>query len=625
MARVAGLCSLRAAEHAPWLEPAVSLMRHRAGMTEARWELPSLAVSAVSLGSADASQIGRHEAATIFFIGDLLNLPDVCQAYGQRAEGCDAAGALVQLYLRHGLRPFHDLNGGFLIGIWDARQPRLHLMTDRLSLCKTYVTRVHGALLFASEVKALLAHPRTDREVDPEALEHMLSLGYLAEDRTLYAAIRLLSGGTLLTYDPHTGSLECRSYWQPEWSTQDNRRSLEECADEMAQRLESAVRRRIGAYQRIALPLSGGLDSRTLLGLARRVAPAGTIEAYTAGHDHSFDVRFGRELARRCDARHKFLPLPEDFLAQWADSFAWLTDGMATVHHAWMMAVRRALAPETEVLLTGFFGDTPTQSRKKLLPFLEMEPFLEAASRAHRYVATDEEIRTLLRPAVFQQVGGGADRAFRRCLQAARVDRLPDRERVANVMLRQQRGISYQVALLGSAVPTRAPFTDNDVLDFSMTIPLQYRINRTLLQTIICRTLPQLAGVPNDINEGVPLNAGRLQRGLYWRWERLYKKQLPQWTGGLIARHERRAYAHHGEWMRQEPVRSYLTRTFAEQVKYLEPWFNAGAVQQLLQRHLEGPADLFRQVSAVLTLMAWFRQAEQLRPVAMPRIARQAA
>ena len=200
-------------------------------------------------------------------------------------------------------------------------------MTDRLGLKKLYYSTLGTqGLLFASEVKALLAHPGVRRTVDLQGLTQFLAFEHLLEDRTLYEGVRLLRGGMCLSYSVVDGTLTLTPYWTARFITAANRRSLNECADELAQRLTVAVDDHLRDARRIGIPLSGGLDSRALAGFTRRLRPGAELRTSTAGHRHTYDVVFARRIARVCRTRHAMVPLAEDFLARWGASFAWLTE-----------------------------------------------------------------------------------------------------------------------------------------------------------------------------------------------------------------------------------------------------------------------------------------------------------
>ena len=106
------------------------------------------------------------------------------------------------------------LDGMFAFAIWDDRRERLVLGRDRLGKKPLYYWARHGRLVFASEIKAVLAHPAVPRRLDPSAIPAYLTFGYVPTPRTFFDGIRSLPPGHVLTFEPG-GEPVVERYWQP--------------------------------------------------------------------------------------------------------------------------------------------------------------------------------------------------------------------------------------------------------------------------------------------------------------------------------------------------------------------------------------------------------------------------
>lgn len=617
MAGLAGILTAIPQGGRSWLPAALRLLQHAPAGHTAQWHGESLGLAAVSPDAAQALEICQQDAVTLFVLGEPANVTELLAAHGVTMPARHRPGRAAQLlalYVAKGLAPLHALNGIFTVGIWDRRAGTLQLVTDRLNLQPVYYAATPSGLLFASEVKALLAHPAVSRTVDQESLGQFLALGYVLDDRTLYTAIRLLSGGHVLTYALRTGLLTLARHWVPRF-VPGPARSMAAWADALHERLQRAVRRDLLRTQRPMIPLSGGWDSRTLLGLAQALQPEAPLRTLSVGHHHTHDVVLARRMARRCRSEHRFLPLAEDFLARDADAFIWLTDGLVNAYNSWCFGIRADAAQGSDRLFSGYLGGAISAVDKVLWTARTLETVEEETFRRHRLVCTDDDLRQLLKPAVYRRAGDAARAGFARSVREAEAEDVRDRGAVADVWQRQRRYIAYQVGLFGSVVPVSAPFADNDVLDCFLTMPFEIRHNRESYRQMLCRHLPRLAAVPDETHAGLPLSAGRVRQGVYWRWERLVKTQLPRASGGLWRPHDRREYAHYAEWMRQPTTRAYLRETLAGGAEHLGEWFDAAAVTRLVDRHMTGAADCFRQLSALLTLVLWFQQADRIEVV----------
>lgn len=615
MSGLAGRCSTEPLEAGrPWLDRAAALLRHRPEHHVFGWAEEPLALRYCSVQEqADRLDTAAAHGCQLMVVGEYFNVEALAARYGLRTASTGRAEILLALYLAHGLAPLEGLNGIGTVGVWDGRQGQWQLITDRLGMRKLYYALVPGAVLFASELKALLADPRVSRAVDVHAVAQLLSFGYVPGERTLYPAIRSLRGGSVLTYALRSHQLSVRRYWEPRYATAGNRDSLEACADELAWRLHTAVRRNLDGSRRIGIPLSGGLDSRALLGFACDLRPAEELPTFSVGHRHTYDVVFAQRMAGVCGTRHRFLALEPDYIARRGRAFAWLTDGMVNVHHGWQMGLLDVLPAACDRVLLGFIGGVLTGYPYQMKSiWQEEERALEDAFvRFSRHACSEEQLAALLRPGAYRQVQGQVEEELRQCHRTAVADEPVDRNRVVSLLHNQQREMSFFLSMYGSALPVGTPFTDNDVIDYLLTIPVRYRLEKQLHTQLVLRHLPRLARVPSD-KTGLPLDAAPARLAQHRRWRRLLTEQLPRWSGGGYRPHDRRAYAHYNEWLRQPAMRTFLTETFRSGWRHLEPWCDRTAVDELLTQHFTGSQSAYRQISALLTLLLWFEQADRI-------------
>jgi asparagine synthase (glutamine-hydrolysing) len=164
------------------------------------------------------------------------------------------------------------LRGMFAFALWDDKARRLFLVRDRLGIKPLYVaTLSNGGLAFASEAKALLAHPAIARRLDPRGVRAYLSYGYVPAEATVFAGIRKLRAGWLLEW--HDGRETERRYWELEYRPQGSAPALEDAAVELRRLLAETVEMRLQADVPVGAFLSGGIDSSTVTALAAKAYP----------------------------------------------------------------------------------------------------------------------------------------------------------------------------------------------------------------------------------------------------------------------------------------------------------------------------------------------------------------
>src|SRR5439155_25240891 len=133
---------------------------------------------------------------------------------GQRFAGDSHAELLIHGFRAQGPAFFGGLHGKFAAALWDATSRRLVLVNDRFGMKPLYYARRPGRLVFASEIKALLADPAVSRQTNLRGLAQFFTFGQLLGEDTLFEGVRLLPAAGLLAYDADSGHLTLDRYWR---------------------------------------------------------------------------------------------------------------------------------------------------------------------------------------------------------------------------------------------------------------------------------------------------------------------------------------------------------------------------------------------------------------------------
>jgi asparagine synthase (glutamine-hydrolysing) len=214
------------------------------------------------------SEDGRF---TLVFNGEIYNFRELrasLASSGLRQTSSGDTQVLLHGLIRWGAAFVERLNGMFTFAFWDDRERELLLARDPLGIKPVYYAEPQaGSLLFASEIKALCAHPDVRREPDFQTIQQHLTFCHSCSDRTALAGIRRLPPGSLLRWRARNSAVEIRQYWRPQFG---GAAQHEDSTD--VERLRSAVadatRRQLVSDVPIGSFLSGGLDSSLITAIA---------------------------------------------------------------------------------------------------------------------------------------------------------------------------------------------------------------------------------------------------------------------------------------------------------------------------------------------------------------------
>jgi len=289
-------------------------LRHRGPDGEGLWiegpvGLGHRRLSIVDLAAGQQPMKSADGNSCLVFNGEIYNhlqLRQRLETLGHRYQTRSDTETILHLYER-GERGVEELGGMFAFALWDRARSTLLLARDRLGIKPLYYACSERELLFASEIKAILAagFPAVlNRDVLPE----FLASRYLASDETFFQGIRKLLPGRTLSWSRDGGFRE-RRYWQVPAATDEEsgpQLTLREHAAAVRTRLSAAVESQLMADVPLGLFLSGGLDSS---GLAALMAPmmGGRLQTFSVGfaEAEANELAYARLAARAVGAEHR--------------------------------------------------------------------------------------------------------------------------------------------------------------------------------------------------------------------------------------------------------------------------------------------------------------------------------
>lgn len=223
---------------------------------------------------------------------------------------CDVE-VLAHLYEEFGDGFIEKLNGQFSFAIYDAKRKRLILARDQAGITPLFYTVVDGALIFASEIKAILCHPQVKKEVDLRGLDQVLSFPGLVSPTTMFKGISSLKPGHFITASIQDGTIHMnvKEYWDliyPEERQVSGYMDADYYIGRFDELFRQAVNYRLMADVPVGFYLSGGLDSSLIGAVMAKLSPAQQWRSFSiAFNDNSIDERtFQRLMADYIGSTH---------------------------------------------------------------------------------------------------------------------------------------------------------------------------------------------------------------------------------------------------------------------------------------------------------------------------------
>jgi asparagine synthase (glutamine-hydrolysing) len=299
MCGIAGMYNPRGLDPDPRLIRAMSAaIAHRGPDAEgfhvdAVAHLAARRLSIIDLAGGDQPIYTPDRRMCIVYNGELYNyrlLRRELAAGGYPFQTQTDTEVVLAAYAAWGPRCLERFKGMFAFGIWESAKRTLFLARDRFGIKPLYLTGLpDGTLLFASEIKALLQHPRAARALYPGAVRNLLTYGFNLAPHTFFDSIKQLLPGHHLTVSPE--AVRDGAWWDIDLEAPALTESDEDIALMLRERFEQSVAESLAADVPVASYLSGGIDSSAVTGAYCR-ASSGPVTTVTitfddAGYDES--------------------------------------------------------------------------------------------------------------------------------------------------------------------------------------------------------------------------------------------------------------------------------------------------------------------------------------------------
>ena len=294
-------------------------------------------LSIVDLSSGQQPLSNEDGGVWVIFNGEIYNHADLrkeLEALGHAYRTRSDTETIVHAYEQWGKDCVHRFRGMFAFAIWDAPKRRLLLVRDRLGIKPLYWARAPHALLFGSEIKAILASGLIEPRANEAVLPEVLSTRYTSGEETMFRGVHKLLPGHLLVFEG--GAIATRQYWDvPDRDTKGSARTAQSSASvasssgpvdiahpsslnpvlRFRELLEQSVRLRLMSDVPLGLFLSGGVDSSAIAALMARMIDRPLQTFSVAFKDRAFnELSYAREIARAIGAvRHEIVIDERDF------------------------------------------------------------------------------------------------------------------------------------------------------------------------------------------------------------------------------------------------------------------------------------------------------------------------
>ncbi|MBI1871698.1 MAG: asparagine synthase (glutamine-hydrolyzing) [Chlamydiae bacterium] len=460
----------------------------------------------------------------VVFNGEIYNFKEV--KHDLEAKGhiftsqCDTE-VILHAYGEYGKEALHLFNGMFAFAIWDSTQHELFLVRDRLGVKPLYYYHQNRKFVFASEIKAMLKYSGISRDPNPQAIYDYLGYEFVPARETMFRDIHKLAPSHWLLFK--NGQIQIERYWDIKFDSKRHRRGAnrQKLQNEIIDRLSESVRKRLISDVPLGVFLSGGLDSSSVVALMTRHMKE-PVKTFSLGYeDPSFsELDYARQVSKQFKTDHTEMMIEPITIPLFEKAVWHLDEPMTDLSTIPFMLICKKAKEKVTVCLSGEGGDEvfvgydrfkaskfdqlfqripnvlrqhllsplieklPDQSQKKGL-FNVIRRFMDGSSLPEaghhmrwQYFLNPKNSSLLFSDEVLQYAHGGPFEKIEKILShSSSKDRL-DQEMYIDLRFTMPESVLMKVdkMSMASALEVRVPFLDYEFIEFSATIPSEWKL-----------------------------------------------------------------------------------------------------------------------------------------------------
>ncbi len=275
--------------------------------------------------SKNAKQPIHNEDNTIFLIynGEIYNFKELREKLEKKHKFYTNTDGEVII---HAYEEYHEdfvryLNGMFAIAIWDSNKRKLVLARDRLGIKPLFYYLKDGKIMFASEIKSILQHVKP--ELSYKTLSELFGCRFSLRTETLFKGINEIKPGEILTYNnPLTNYWSSNDYWGLEYYRPEIEYNEQFYINKLKSLLEDSIKKRLISDVPLGVTLSGGIDSSSIVALMSKHCK--NIKTFTAGYGESDDeFKYAKLVADKFGTDHKEILIPYKDITESIPKILW--------------------------------------------------------------------------------------------------------------------------------------------------------------------------------------------------------------------------------------------------------------------------------------------------------------
>ncbi|MCO7223801.1 asparagine synthase (glutamine-hydrolyzing) [Pleionea sp. CnH1-48] len=592
-------------------------IRHRGPDGEGEWIENNVGIGHRRLAIIDLSPAGHQPMMSednryiLSYNGEIYNFKELrveLEAKGYRFKSKTDTEVVLNAFREWRENAFLKFNGMFALAIWDRAEQELFIARDRYGVKPVYYSTQGNTFLFGSEIKAIMAHPDANAELNKPALIEYFTFQNFLTEQTLHKDVSILPAGSFLRLSPNRHKApRIEIYWDYNFSEPETPLTEEEYIEELDRLMVQAVSRQLVSDVEVSSYLSGGMDSGTLTALAAQQLPY--IKTFTVGFDMSsasgmelsFDERAKAEhMSYVFRTEHYEMVLKAGDMERCMSDLVWHLEEPRVGQSYPNFYAAKLASKFGKVVLSGAGGDElfagyPWRYYRAVVND-DFEHYIDKYYLFWQRLIDNKDIHKVFSP-IKGDVEGVWTRDIMRDTFHHHAHNLTKPEDYINHSLYFEaktflHGLFVVEDKLSMAhsLESRVPFMDNDLVDFAMSVPVKHKLGN----------LDKVISV--DENE-VQKFFQRTKDG-----KLLLRKAMQKYIPEVVTNREKQGFSSpDASWFKGESI-DYVRAKLLDSNAMIYDFMDRKEVERLVNQHLSGELNRRLLIWSLLNVEEWCRK-----------------
>lgn len=518
---------------------------------------------------------------------------------------------IINAYQEWGIECIKKFNGMFAFALWDKVQHQFYLARDRYGIKPLYYTQLpNGKLVFASEVKAILEYPDYEKGIDHEALVEYFTFQNIFTDKTLYKSISLLPSGHYVHVNLNNQNEKITPimYWDYHFHEPSEVKSEKEYCAELDWLFKRAVQRQLVSDVEVGSYLSGGMDSGSITAIAAQTLPY--LKTFTVGFDLnncegmelSFDEREKAEyLSYKYKTEHYEMVLKSGDMERCMSQFAWHLEEPRIGQSYPNFYASKLASKFVKVVLSGaggdeLFGGYPWRYYRAVNND-NFEDYIGKYYQFWQRLLSKEETLAVFSPISEDIKHINPQDIFRNVFKTHANEMTTPEDYVHHSLYFEAKTFLHGLLVvedklsMSHSLETRVPFLDNDLVEFSMKLPVHLKLGK--LQEVIRLNENEIGSKKQKHFEKT--NDGKL----------ILRKALDKYITSEFSQATKQGFSSpDNSWFKGDSI-EFVKRTLLNSNANIYQFMDKNHIQKLLLEHLDGKRNRRLLVWSLLNFEQW--------------------